>query len=533
MPRIVIIGAGHNGLVCACYLAKAGHEVTVVEKHARPGGCTVTEELLPGFKINTGALELEGIINSEIDSDLELAKHGLKWIRKDHMLSAMVGTESIHLMRDPQKAAATIAKKRGEPSAEEWSKYSKFSSALMDVMGTFQHVKTPEATAMQNVLSASGDEKTDIMIQTTLQPASVVINHWIQDETLRGAALAYSTHPQMPPWIPGTGVLGCLLGSSHEGQGARPKGGTGALIDSLVSALEAAGGTLQCGSGVAKVEFENSKLQAVELENGEKLSADILVSTIDISRLSGLLPESLKSDSFKRAARNAHSGLYNVGEIKVDLALSEPPTLSRDAPEFTGALHYLMDGPDHYNEHFRKIGAGLLPKRYPMMAAVPSADDPSMAPEGQATLWLSAFVPAKIDGSENWPEANEAVAEAVIDSFATFSPGVKDTILAKRITGPSDWEKRTGNPAGNPNQLDMTIDQLFGFRPGIGQSRYATDIPGIYLSGAGTHPGGGVHGMPGKLAAKRILDDLAGRRDRSKPSLWSLFKSARALRKSM
>lgn len=533
MSRIVIIGAGHNGLVCGCYLAKAGHEVTVVEKHATPGGCTLTEELIAGFKINTGALELEGIINSGIDSDLDLHEHGLEWIQKDHMLSAFVGTESIHLLRDPKKATDAITQKRGPSTAEEWGKYSAFSSALMDTMGTFQHVKTPEATAMQNVLSTSGDQKTDIMIQTTLQPASVVIDHWIQDDVLRGAALAYSTHPQMPPWIPGTGVLGCLLGSSHEGKGARPKGGTGALIDSLVKALKAAGGTLSCGSGATGIEFENGKLVGVTLESEETLPADILVSTIDISRLSRLLPTSIQSEPFKRAASNTHSGLYNVGEIKVDLALSKRPTLTGDSPEFTGALRYLMDSPDHYNEHFRKIGAGLLPKRYPMMAAIPSADDPSMAPEGQATLWLSAFVPAKIDGDESWPEANERVAEAVIDSFETFAPGTKATILAQRITGPSDWEKRTGNPAGNPNQLDMTIDQLFGFRPGIGLSHYATDMPGVYLSGAGTHPGGGVHGMPGKLAAKRILDDLAGRRDRTKPSLWSLFKSVRALRKSL
>jgi beta-carotene ketolase (CrtO type) len=121
----------------------------------------------------------------------------------------------------------------------------------------------------------------------------------------------------------------------------------------------------------------------------------------------------------------------------------------------------------------------------------------------------------------------------MLDTLEDFAPGIRPLIQAKTINGPAEWESRTGNPAGNPNHLDMTIDQLFGFRPGVGISRYSSSIQGLYLSGAGAHPGGGVHGMPGKLAAKRILDDLAGKKDKSKPSLWQLFKAYRTLRKSI
>jgi beta-carotene ketolase (CrtO type) len=168
----------------------------------------------------------------------------------------------------------------------------------------------------------------------------------------------------------------------------------------------------------------------------------------------------------------------------------------------------------------------------PLMVAIPSAEDLSQCPPGKATLWASAFVPAAFTDGSGWPGENERAADAVFETLEQFAPGITRSVIGRKVTGPSDWESRLGNRAGNPNHLDMTIDQLFSLRPAIGFSRYRTPVPGLYLSGAGTHPGGGVHGMPGKLAAAAVLGDQSGEKiGGSKPSFVALAKAAWRLRK--
>jgi beta-carotene ketolase (CrtO type) len=168
------------------------------------------------------------------------------------------------------------------------------------------------------------------------------------------------------------------------------------------------------------------------------------------------------------------------------------------------------------------------------MVVIPSAEDPSQCPPGKATLWASAFVPAAFTDGSGWPGANEKATDAAFATLEHFAPGITASIVGRKVTGPSDWESRLGNRAGNPNHLDMTIDQLFTLRPAPGFSRYRTPIPGLYLSGAGTHPGGGVHGMPGKLTAAAVLGDERGEKaGGTKPSFVALAKAAWRLRKML
>jgi beta-carotene ketolase (CrtO type) len=195
--------------------------------------------------------------------------------------------------------------------------------------------------------------------------------------------------------------------------------------------------------------------------------------------------------------------------MKLDLALDAtvlPPGIGRAQ---AGALFYLQHHTGHFAEAMRSICAGQLPSLIPMMAAIPSVADPTLAPEGKSVVWLSAFVPARWADGSSWPAANEVVAEAILASYERFVPGSRQHVLKCQITGPAEWERRTGNPAGNPNHIDMTIDQIFGMRPSAELAHYRTPIRGLYLSGAGTHPGGGVHGMPGRLAAETIITDFA------------------------
>jgi beta-carotene ketolase (CrtO type) len=536
MPRTLIIGAGHNGLVCAAYLAAARHHVTVLERAPVPGGCTFTEEIFPGYRFNTGAIELEGFVNGGIDRELGLESYGLRWIRTEHLLAAHVGDRTALFHRNLSTTLDGFRRDFGNDEAEEWGQFAAFASAVMSAVGSLQHVKAPGIGGITDSLDRLGDFGGDAegLIRMVLAPSCVVIDEWLRCPEMRAAAAAFSSHPQMPPWVPGSGLLACLLPSSHGSQGARPLGGTGELIQALLRALAARGGEVKCATSVREILVRSGRVSGVALDSGEKMEADNVVSTIDVKRVAGLLQPELLTAPWRKALAGTHSGLFNVGEIKVDAALDRPPVFLRESSEFAASLKYLMHTPDAYVSAMRIVTGGRIPTPLPLMVVIPSAQDPSQCPLGKATLWASAFVPAVFTDGSGWPNANEKTADAVFETLEQFAPGITASVVGRQVTGPSDWERRLGNRAGNPNHLDMTIDQLFSLRPAPGFSRYRTPVPGLYLSGAGTHPGGGVHGMPGKLAAAAVLDDERGKKvTRGRPSFLAMAKAAWRLRKML
>jgi len=304
------------------------------------------------------------------------------------------------------------------------------------------------------------------------------------------------------------------------------------LIQALLKALASPGGEVKCGSPVREILVRSGRVSGVALDSGEKIGADNVVSTIDLKRVAEMMPQELLTGPWRKALAGAHSGLFNVGEIKVDAALDRPPVFRGETPAFAGSLKYLMHSPDAYVAAMRTVTGGRIPAPLPLMVVVPSAADSSQCPPGKATLWASAFVPAVCADGDSWPGSNETAADKVFETLEQFAPGITASVVGRKVTGPSDWEARLGNRAGNPNHLDMTIDQLFSLRPAPGFSRYRTPVPGLYLSGAGTHPGGGVHGMPGKLAASAVLDDERGEKAAGgEPSLLTLAKTAWRFRK--
>jgi beta-carotene ketolase (CrtO type) len=370
-----------------------------------------------------------------------------------------------------------------------------------------QHVKSAYGAASGKITEHPFGKLSGEELRVVLSSAESVITEHLSHPSLQAAALAYSTHPEMPPWTPGSGALGCLLASSHGTQSCRPVGGTGKLIEALTDALSAAGGRLRCHEPVSKIRTTGDRVVGVDLSDGTFLEANTVVSSIDVKRVVSLLDSSAAPPELNRVSARAHTGIFNVGEMKLDLALDRPPQMIGLSDRHAGSLYYLQEDPKHYGRAMQTIFAGGLPDPLPMMAAVPSVEDPSLAPSGQAVLWLSAFVPARWSDGSTWPQANLRVQEVMLNSFERFAPGTKERVVGIQATGPGEWETRTGNLAGNPNHLDMTLDQLFTLRPGPGLSNYRTPIRGLYLSGAGTHPGGGVHGVPGFLAAQAVISD--------------------------
>jgi beta-carotene ketolase (CrtO type) len=499
-----------------------------------PGGYTLTEEIVPGYRFNTGAIELEGIVQSGVDQDLGLQKHGLRWVRTGHLLAAHIGDRTALFHRDLSATVNGFRRDFGEKAAEEWGRFAAFASTVMSAVGSLQHVKDPGLGGITDILDRLGEYGGDLegLLRTVLAPSSMVIEEWVSSPEIRAATAAFSSHPQMPPWAPGSGLLACLLPSSHGGQGARPVGGTGELIQALLHALAASGAEVKCGSSVREILMRSGRVSGVALDSGERIDTDNVVSTIDLKRVACLIPAELLTEPWRKALARTHTGLFNVGEIKVDAALDRPPEFLGETPAFAGSLRYLMHTPDAYSSAMRIVNGGRIPEPLPLMVVIPSAADPSQCPAGKATLWASAFVPADFTDGCAWPAANENAADVVFQTLEQFAPGITASVVGRKITGPSDWEARLGNRAGNPNHLDMTIDQLFSQRPAPGFARYRTPVPGLYLSGAGTHPGGGVHGMPGKLTAKAVLSDELGEKSAGgRPSLLAMAKIAWRLRK--
>lgn len=522
MHDVLIVGAGHNGLVCGTILARAGLDVLIVEANEEAGGCIWTETLPTGHRLERGAID-HGQVLSTAD-DLGLAALGLEYQTRDAVAGAgFADGTSFVFDSDLESSIDKLGVPEGDRSG--YRRLSQLASSLFAMMDTFQ--KPPMLSQLSEFGSSAGTDPVRLLMMS----AEKLVGSYIDDRHLRSAIAMYGAHAQLPPWIPGTGLFGMLLPGSHGNPPSRPVGGSAALVDALQSAFKATGGRLVTGARVDTIRSGGDGVR-VRTQQGGSFGARAVVSTLDIgvtSRLIDPLP-----DSLRLAANSVTSGALNVAELKVDLALDEPASPGPwSSPE---ALWLLQEHPDSLRKSFADIVAGRLPSEGAMMWASPSALDETAAPKGQGTVWLSAFVPARGD-EISWDGAAEASAgEWLLDGYARITgTDLRPSIVDMRVSGPATWQQRIGARFGNPNHIDLTIDQLFNWRPPTGQT-YRTELPWLYLSGAGTHPGGGLSGIPGRNAADAVLSDLSeGRRRgtgwvndlRALRQGWDLFRTLR------
>ncbi|MEX1125146.1 MAG: NAD(P)/FAD-dependent oxidoreductase [Acidimicrobiia bacterium] len=525
MYDALIIGAGHNGLVCGTVLARAGMEVLIVEANDEAGGCIWTETLPSGHRIERGAID-HGAILPLVD-ELGLSEFGLEYMFREVVVGAGFGDGTTLLFHQDLGVTLEAIATHAPADVAGYEEMSRVSSHLLEMMGTFDR---PPSLAD---LSSFGANLATDPLWLLLTSADKAIGRYVTDDHLRSAIAMYGAHGQLPPWLPGTGLFGLLLPAVHGKRVGRPKGGSQALTMALEAALRGAGGALRTGTPICRIDNAEGGGVATTAD-GEGIPAHNIVSTIDVAITTALFES--PPAALTRVAQAVTSGALNVAELKVDLALSEPAS-----PGFDGdpaALWLLQEHPDSLRRSFAQLISGEMPDDPCMMWAAPSALDSTAAPSGQGTVWLSAFVPARPRTYEWDAEAEQAAGEWLLDGFARITGrDLRPSVVDMRVTGPASWERRIGSRYGNPNHIDLTIDQLFTWRPPTTHP-YRTDLPWLYLSGAGTHPGGGLSGIPGRNAARAVLADAAGyrgRRRRWKDDLsamregWRLF---RALRKT-
>lgn len=534
---VVVIGAGHNGLACGSYLARAGLEVIVLERGAEPGGCIVTEELPSGAgRLELGAFEHSGIRASGVDQDLELSsRFGLEWLLTDELVLAPCDDGvDLAMYNSLDRTVAGFAEVLGREEAERYRRFATWSERAMTVISQANNGPPPTMRELSAVADLALGSEGQRLIQALFASASNLCASHLEDPRLRGLLLHWAAHSQQPPDDPGTAAGALMLAAFHGAPSARPAGGSRGTVDALVRCLEGYGGSLRLGAPAERIEIAGGRAVAVEA-GGERIEARrAVVAAIDAKRVFGeLVPATSVPAALAREVDGIHVGRRNVSELKVDAVLARLPDL--DLPE--GFERSMMLSPNtdaDIEAAFARIRLGELPERPPMMIGFPSTREPGWTREpGQHVIWLSTFVPWE-PATGPWEEASLEAAADWAWRAAERALRTELELVERKITGPADWVRRNGNPYACPNHIEMSLDQLLGMRPSPSLSRYATPIEGLYLSGAGTHPGGGVTGMPGRNAAGVVLADLGlrtkGRLERWRGQAAMLRDAARAVR---
>jgi beta-carotene ketolase (CrtO type) len=505
----VIIGAGINGLVCACYLAIGGMSVIVLEAGREPGGCLYTVDL-PGedARLEIGGYEHGGLRASGVGAELELeTRFGLRMIERDELLYAPCddGT-ALAFHQDLDRTVDLLGPVVGPAEAERYRSFSlRAKPAAQLVYGLGAHLPAGIGELMTLARAALGAQGARL-VQTFLAPASSVLRATFEDDRLRGALGQWSANAQQAPNDVGTGAGALLLSALHGHPTARPAGGSRATIAALVDCLSHHGGLLLCDASVERVEMSGGRAKAVVVGGSAVGADDAVISSIDPRQLFGSLvsPGDMPS-GLRDEVRRIRSGTRNIAEFKIDALVAgtvAPVAVEGFERAFMVSANTLQDLEDAFNH----IALRQLPRRPPLMMAVPSALEPGWAPPGRDVLWVQTRMPWHADGG-NWSGAElEQAAQSVWKTVElVFSNELPVTTWV--LTGPAEWCERIGGSSGNPNHVDMSLDQMLNLRPSPSLSGYRTPIPGLYLTGAGTHPGGGISGHSGRNTARVVLGD--------------------------
>ena len=517
----IIVGAGHNGLVAAAYLAKVGRKVLVIERRPQVGGIAVTEEIFSGFKYFAGA-HLAASFANEIVTDLDLKNHGFEPLPLDPLIFAprLEGPPLI-IPHDPAKAAQEIARH----SPLDGTRYQVFAALAKKLSG---FLRTLYGIPLPNKAGPGGFNPTDLVKITwkfhrlgqkemyeflRILPMSSAdwLNEWFENDLLKGALAA-------------SGMLGSFVGPRQQGtafnmlhhqlgesNGALRtagfiRGGIGRLTESLANAARRFGAEIRTDSEVLKIITRSGDATGVALTNGEEIAAPRIISSTDVKRTFLKLVEPTYLDPhFLLQVRNIRAR----GTVaKINLALDRLPKFrSSDNPAVLGGIIHIGPTIDYLERAADDAKYGRFSRQPFLEITIPSIADPSLAPAGRhvMSVWMQSAPYHLRDGG--WQQQRDALGDAVIEAIENYAPGFKSSILHRQILTPLDLENEYALGEGHLYHAEMSLDQIFFMRPVPGWARYRTPIENLFLCGSGTHPGGGITGLPGYYAAKEILRD--------------------------
>jgi phytoene dehydrogenase-like protein len=521
---IIIIGAGHNGLVAAFYLAKAGLKTLVLERREIVGGGSITEEFHPGFRCSTLAGS-PGPLLPQVINDFQLERRGVKFIHPNVRIWAPNANGNSICIYEDAKRTADELRATSRSDAERYpdfiSTFARIGSALAPVLTmTPPDIEDLSAAEMWQLgklgWAIRGLGKKDEYRLLRYGPMAVadLAAEWFETEALRALVAARGISGAFAgPWSAGTSAA-VLLQSANGGSPFAPatlvKGGMGALTNALAQAAAEAGAEIRTSAEVVQIQVKDGKATGVVLADGEEVPAWTTVSSHDpgLTLLKLIDPGELEP-SYRLHMQNyrAHGTV-----AKVQLALSALPEFAgvteSDAREkLSGRVHI---GPeiDYLERAFDAAKYGEISPQPYLDIRIPSLSDPTLAPAGAHVMSIHAqFAPYHLKDGD-WNARREELGDIVANTLSDYAPAIRSLIVARQVITPFDLEKTYGLRNGHIHHGEQSLDQFFAFRPLIGWAQYRTPIKGLYLCSAGTHPGGGVTGGPGANAAREVIKEF-------------------------
>ncbi len=519
---VVVIGGGHNGLVHAAYLARAGKKVLVLERRHVLGGAAVTEEVFPGFKFSVCSYVVS-LLRPEIIRELDLPRHGLEILPLDGTFTPMPNGDYLWRVNDHARTRREIAR-HSRLDAEAYDEYGKAMIEMAHFVKPIMSMTPPDPTTLDpkgwKNLAFLGrrfqklpDEDKYNQVQLMTMSAVDFLDQWFETDVLKATMSA-------------SGIIGTFLGVRSPGtayvllhhymgeiDGAFrswgfARGGTGAISNAIGDAAREAGVEIRTEAPITKILLKNGRATGVVLANGDEIHADVVSSSVD-PRLTFMkmigeqhLPDDFCTD-LKRYKYRGSSG-------KVNLALDGLPdfkSLPGPGAHLRGAIS-ISPSVDYMERAYDEAKYGRFSRRPYIDMVIPSLTDPSVAPPGKHVM--SCFVQyAPYNLKEgNWDEKRDEFGDTVVDTIAEHAPNIKELIRDRQVLTPLDLEREFGLSEGNIFQGELTLEQLFFLRPAPGWAQYRTPIKSLYMCGSATHPGGGIMGAPGRNAALQLLKDL-------------------------
>lgn len=525
---VVIVGGGHNGLVCAAYLAAAGLKVTVLERRGVVGGAAVTEEFHPGFR-NSVAAYTVSLLNPKVIRDLDLPKHGLRVVERG-LANFLPLDDTRYLKVGEGKTEREVAKFSAR-DASRLAAYAERLDIIADVLRDLVLETPPNVTAgnwlqaMPELLRSAklGKRLTKLdmpmrreLLDLFVDSAGDYLDRWFDSAPIK-AAYGFDgiVGNYASPYAAGSAyvLLHHVFGEVNGKKGAwgHAIGGMGAISQAMAKAAAARGVDIRVSSPVREVLVEGGRAVGVVTESGESIRARSVVSNLNPKLLYGSLidPAALPRD-FRERIEHWRCG---SGTFRMNVALSELPDFTalpgRDLAEHHTAGIIMAPSLKYMDQAYLDAKAGGWSKRPIVEMLIPSTLDDSLAPKGQhvASLFCQHVAPVLPDGA-SWDEHRDQVADVMIDLVNSHAPNFKASVLGRQIMSPLDLERTFGLIGGDIFHGALTLNQLFSSRPMLGHADYRGPLVGLYMCGAGTHPGGGVTGAPGHNAAREIIADF-------------------------
>ena len=515
----VVIGGGHNGLVHAAYLARAGKKVLVLERRHALGGAAVTEEVFPGFKFSVCSYVVS-LLRPRIIHELDLPRHGLEILPLDGTFTPMPNGDYLWRVDDHALTRRQIAR-HSRLDAEAYDEYgtlmiemARFVRPILDLPPPDPLSRDPRElgrlVSLGRRFRGLSSQAKHRLIQLLLMSAAEFLDQWFETDVLKATMSA-------------SGIIGTLLGVRSPGtayvllhhymgeiDGAfrswgLPRGGTGAISDAVADAAREAGSEIRTNAPVAKIVTTRGRATGVVLADGEEISADVVSSSVDprLTFMKFLDARDLPGDFLDEIRRYKFRG----SSAKVNLALDALPDfrcLPGPGSHLRGAIS-ISPTVEYMERAYDDAKYGRYSRKPYLDVVIPSLTDPSVAPPGKHVM--SCFVQyAPYELREGtWDEQRDAFGDSVIDTLAEYAPNLKNIVLHRQVVTPLDLEREWGLSEGNIFQGELALQQLFFLRPVPGWAQYRTPIRNLYMCGSATHPGGGIMGAPGRNAALAIL----------------------------